>query len=671
MEVWRTLLLAVILAPLGAVPVLAYSTGPDPGVNGVFGAALNCTNGCHNSFPVNSGTGGVTITGLPTSWVPGQTYSLTVTVLKIPTSRVYGFQLSAVVDSTNLQAGTLAKVNGAVQVICGTSGVLYPGVNCSAPGAIQFAEHTNANAVQTFSVNWTAPASSSVGTVRFNVAGNAANGDGTNQGDFIYTQVYRVTPAATVDLSVHAFTMVDRGGTSVITDGSGALSVGYSRILASTGTTPSGVAIFGERLGGILVTEAGVPASAPLANGRIYAEIGPAGSNGPGTDIGVAIANPSSQTAAVSFSYTGTNGVDAGSGTYNLAAGAQFSSYLEQPPWNLPTSFQGTFTFSSNVPISVVALQLYNNQRGEALITTLPVIDTSSTPGTIPAVLSQFTDGAGWSTSILLVNPTDTPMSGNIQFRGQSGAVVSLTANGQTAASFSYTIPRRSSFKLQTAGAGNFQSGSVTVTPASGNSTPVSLAVFSYASGGITVTQAGVPSNLGTVFRMFVEAVPGRATATVGSYSSGFAVANAGAAAATVTLNLYGLDGTDTGLTNTVQVPAFGQASQFLEDAFPSVPLPFQGILRIATSSSTVSVVGLRIRYNERDDFLMTTTPPANELASTTTAEADFADIVNGTLGSVVYTTQFVLFSGSAGQTSSGNLKFLKQDGSSFSLNLK
>ena len=113
-------------------------------------------------------------------------------------------------------------------------------------------------------------------------------------------------------------------------------------------------------------------------------------------------------------------------------------------------------------------------------------------------------------------------------------------------------------------------------------------------------------------------------------------------------------------------MPAFGQASEFIEGAFPSLTLPFQGILRITTSSSPVSVVGLRIRYNERSEFLMTTTPPSNEAASTTTAEADFPRILNGS----GYTTQFILFSGSAGQTSSGNLKFLTQGGSSFSLNV-
>src|SRR5215510_3888689 len=122
-------------------------------------------------------------------------------------------------------------------------------------GAIQYAEHSNAQIVtSTYLVNWTAPPTADAGTVRFNLAGNAANGDLTNQGDFIYTRVDRVDPAAAPlmppppDLSTHAFTMVDRGGVSLITDGSGDLTVGYARIRPDAGrTTPSGVGIFGLR----------------------------------------------------------------------------------------------------------------------------------------------------------------------------------------------------------------------------------------------------------------------------------------------------------------------------------------------------------------------------------------------------------------------------------------
>jgi hypothetical protein len=61
---------------------------------------------------------------------------------------------------------------------------------------------------------------------------------------------------------------------------------------------------------------------------------------------------------------------------------------------------------------------------------------------------------------------------------------------------------------------------------------------------------------------------------------------------------------------------------------------------------------------------MITTTPPTNENNSQSPTELLFPDVANG--GG--YTTQFILFSGTAGQSSSGNLRLLKQDGSPFNL---
>ena len=83
-----------------------------------------------------------------------------------------------------------------------------------------------------------------------------------------------------------------------------------------------------------------------------------------------------------------------------------------------------------------------------------------------------------------------------------------------------------------------------------------------------------------------------------------------------------------------------------------------QGVLRIS-SAAAITVVGLRGRYNERGDFLITTTPPVAENEPASAAEMVFPHIVEG----AGYTTQFILFSGRPAQASSGTLKFLSQAG--------
>jgi len=81
----------------------------------------------------------------------------------------------------------------------------------------------------------------------------------------------------------------------------------------------------------------------------------------------------------------------------------------------------------------------------------------------------------------------------------------------------------------------------------------------------------------------------------------------------------------------------------------------------------------LRARYNERQplpDFLITTTPPTDENGQRATGELLFPHLVNGGDANGSYTTQFILFSGTAGQTSSGNLHFVTKDGAPFNLTL-
>ena len=664
MQIKHTFLFTLILGLAWTGYLFALSLGPDPAMNGINGNAQTCAvAGCHTSFPLNTSGGSVSVSGLPASgWVAGQTYPLTVTITRTG-QRAFGFQLSAVGDGTNQQAGSFARGTN-VQVICGN--LSSSPLNCSNASAIQFAEHqspASGSGTGTFTVNWTAPANAAVGTVRFNVAGNAANNDGTNQGDYIFTNVYRVDAAAVAppgpDLTVHAFMVNERGGVSIITDGGGAQAAGYSRIIPDSGrTTPTGVAIFGFSNNNVLVSETGVPAT-PLVNaGRIYAEV-----NGP-LDTGIAIANPNDSPATINFTFTDTGGIVAGSSTVTIAAKQQIARFLDEPVFKafVPATFQGTFSFTSNAPVGVVALRGLTNERGEFLMSTLPVIDPTAMPATGTVILPHYADGGGWTTQIFLVNPTDAGLSGTVQFP------TNVTIAGRTSTSFQYSVAARSSQKLVTSGAAaTTASGAVRVVPTGGGMVPTAQVLFSYKPGPVTVTEAGVSVATGNAFRLYVESFGTNGQA--GNIQTGIAVANAStSSSASVTFEITDLNGAPvSGVPPaTLNLAGSAQTAKFLSDLFPSLAnSTFKGVLRITTSSATgISVVGLRARYNERTDFLITTTPPSNEADVAGTAELLFPHLVNG--GG--YTTQFILFSGVAGQATSGNLRFIKQDGSGFSL---
>ena len=292
---------------------------------------------------------------------------------------------------------------------------------------------------------------------------------------------------------------------------------------------------------------------------------------------------------------------------------------------------------------------------------TLPVVDTLAPVASGTALIPHYADGGGWTTVVLLVNSTPATIDGNLEFRGSNGEPSDVTIAGQTGSIFAYSIPPRSSRRLATAGtAPTAATGSIRVLPSGGGTSPTALAVFSYKPAGITLSEAGVAATAGTAFRMYVET--SGTDGAAGNIQSGIAIANNASTVATVTLQLTDLDGSSSGLPAPVVLPvllAFGHTAGFLGEFFPGLPGSFQGILRVSSASTEIAVVGLRTRYNERRDFLITTTPPTNEAAPEGSTELLFPHLADG--GG--YTTQFILFSGSAGQTSSGSLILVDQTG--------
>src|SRR5262245_38161910 len=185
--------------------------------------------------------------------------------------------------------------------------------------------------------------------------------------------------------------------------------------------------------------------------------------------------------------------------------------------------------------------------------------------------------------------------------------------------------------------------------------------MFSFRNGGVTVTEAGVRAiAAGTAFRLYAEASA--------SVQTGIAIANTSASAASVTLELTRMDGSSIGLTGTLSIPASGQAAVFLNQiqGFSSLPPSFQGILRLS-STSPIAMTGLRGRYNERNDLLITTTEPVSESAPPSTSPLFFPHIAD----SGGYTTQFILFSAQAGSPASGTLQLFNQSGGAWGVTVQ
>ena len=620
-----------------SLPALGSSGGPFLGSNGIPGGTTCDTAGCHTGAPpADAEQGSVRIVGLPAQWTPNATYNLQVIVQR-PSARRFGFQLSAIFSDTRI-AGSFSSEDSRISIITGFS--------LSTRFVGQYAQHNDApyaSTEWTFPVSWRAPSSTASGDVTFYVAGNAANGNNANNGDAIYLTTVQVSPAITSTNS-RAYAAANTGAVSFNSSGlASSVDVGYARVVPNTGsTTPAGSAIFGYRSNNVLISETSAAASPPIRSGRVFAEV-----NADFTvNTGIAIANPNPQPAAVSYFFTNAAGADLGNGSFNIPANGQIARFLNEDPFNAAANFQGTFTLLSDVPVAVTALRGLTNERSEFLLTTLPVTDLSGPSPSGTQLLAHFADGGGWTTQIVLVNTSDAMIGGSVEFVNSDGALASRVP---------YSVARSSSQRLVTSGTAPLTStGSVRIVPDAGNA-PVSFDIFSFKQGGITLSSAGVTAVNGNAFRMYSE--------IAGSIRTGVAIANGSATTASVRMELYRLDGTAAVAPAVLTIPASGQVTRFVSEIFPGLATPFQGVLRIV-SSSLLSVAGIRGRYNERSDFLITTTPPSIETATPSTADVFFPHLADG--GG--YTTQFILVNGSSNQTATGVVRFMKQDGSALSL---
>jgi uncharacterized protein (TIGR03437 family) len=170
----------------------ANAGGPPASRTGGPGELTCATSDCHRSFALNSGSGTLTLTGLPgNGYALNQSYDLTIT-LNQASRGAYGFQVTALDDQGRRAGELVVTVTSRTQRITGVVGGNLRQYIQHTPGG------TNPSGANqgSWTFRWTAPAQSA-GRVTFYYAGNAANGDTSELGDFIYTRSTSVQPAST------------------------------------------------------------------------------------------------------------------------------------------------------------------------------------------------------------------------------------------------------------------------------------------------------------------------------------------------------------------------------------------------------------------------------------------------------------------------------------------
>ena len=450
------------------------------------------------------------------------------------------------------------------------------------------------------------------------------------------------------------FALSNGGGVSFDTTGDrDRIMVDHAQIqLNDEDSKPAGLAFIEFRNNGVLISESAVPATSLMEAGRFYGEVGA------GINTGVAIANPDmARPATIAFSFTDAEGNDFGSGFTILRPGGQLAAFLDEAPFLGPPLFSGSVTFTSSVPVAVIALRGIMNERSEFLTTTLPVVEVDSVQKE-SVLVPQLAAGGGWMTDILLLNPTDGLITGAVEFISSSGQSETVVIDGVSRTSLSYAIPQRTSRRFRVTGGNSTTVGSFAVKPNPEQVAPAVATVYAYVSGGITISATGSEAiHSAREFSIYVEAAG--ALGTIGSIQTGIAIANPASEPVDVSFGIFRLDGSATGVSGTLSIPANGQRVSFVRElpGAADLAVPFRGLLRVF-AESPVAALAIRGRYNERGDFLLSTTTPGDPNSSTGD-QTFIPHIVDG----AGYSTQIVIYDLGRDAPLTGNIYFFDQSG--------
>ncbi len=170
---WPVATCLILVLSLNVSLAMAYSSGPPNGRTNAPDEG-NCT-ACHSSFPLNSGMGSLSVSGLTGSYEANQTYDLVVSLADPEASR-WGFEFT-VIDDEGLAIGSVASLDANTQV--------------TSTATRDYAKHTTVGTQSgtpdgvSWTMRWTAPAAGA-GDASIYIAANAANGNGNTSGDLIY-----------------------------------------------------------------------------------------------------------------------------------------------------------------------------------------------------------------------------------------------------------------------------------------------------------------------------------------------------------------------------------------------------------------------------------------------------------------------------------------------------
>lgn len=311
-------------------------------------------------------------------------------------------------------------------------------------------------------------------------------------------------------------------------------------------------------------TPAGQAAVVPLETRKASSYLLPFDNTG-AVSTGVAIANLTPAAVQVNVSVRNDAGVGIALGSISLPAQAHQSFMLTDSTYGFPATAAGRGTVEFDTPpggrISVLGLRenaIPNGSGSGFALTSLPVLAGVGTGG---GAMPHLAAGAGWQTTLTLVNTGATAAAASLSFFGDDGKAVSLplgfpqTGTTSTASNVNQSIPAGGSLIVVV----EDSAGAITTTGSAVLTTTGNVGGFAVFRYNLTGQEAAAP--LQTVNApSYVLAFD-----NTGGLSTGLAIANLAAQAASVNVIVRDDKGAQIG-AGSIDLPARGHTSFMMTD---------------------------------------------------------------------------------------------------------
>jgi hypothetical protein len=426
--------------------------------------------------------------------------------------------------------------------------------------------------------------------------------------------------------------------------GESALEAGYGIVSADTGAglTVGAALLSVTNPAGILVSRAGMTGIEAARSGRLLVDQA-------GMRTAIALVNPNSADATVTLTIRDSNGNQVARQVQTLRARSQLARYLTDLFSASLDGVRGSLTFESDQPLGAAALSEVPNGHGEPVYVTCPVnrLDAGSSPA--GTVFPQLAAGDGYSTQLILTNPTGNAQHGQIRFTGQDGGPLGLNAPGPDPSLLQYEVPAQGTFRVDLNSSSQLLVGWGAIQPDQNSSMPMAAAVLRFQINGQIVTAACAPAAGSTTAARLLVDNSGTKTAV--------AMVNTADTAESLTLRLLDANG-NLQSTKALTLGPRAQTAFFAGEVFGDLSDDIIKVLDIG-STGLFAALGLQFTVNARNDPLFTAIPMV-DLTRPSPAPVIFPQVVVGG----EFSTRLILVNTDQSKTATGNVRLYQPDGS-------